>query len=148
MAPLLSHGKLHFDYEIMERYECGIELLGHEVKTIRAHRGSLLGAHVIIRGGEAFLINMEIPPYQPGNTPKEYDPKRTRKLLLTKKELEELVEKEQSKGLTIVPVSLYNKGRKLKIEIAVVRGKKNRDKRETIKKRDTDREMRRTLKTS
>ena len=89
---------------------------------------------------------MQIPPYQPANTPKDYDPLRNRRLLLTKKEISSLLEEEKQKGLTIIPLSVYNKGRKLKLEIAVVRGKKKYDKRETIKKRDTDREIRRTLK--
>ncbi len=146
MANLLENGKAKFEYEFLENYEAGIELLGFEVKAVRNHRGSLLGAHVIVRGGEAYIINMEIPPYQPGNTPKDYDPKRNRRLLLTKKELGKLAEKEAAKGLTVIPVSMYSKGRKIKVNIAVVRGKKTHDKRETIKKRDVDREMRRTLK--
>ena len=146
MANLIENGKAKFEYEFLENYEAGIELLGFEVKSVRNHRGSLLGAHIIVRGGEAYIINMEIPPYQPGNTPKDYDPKRNRRLLLTKKELAELAEKDNAKGLTIIPVSLYNKGRKIKVNVAIVRGKKTHDKRETIKKRDVDREMRRTLK--
>lgn len=148
MANLITHGKAHFEYEILERYEAGIELLGFEVKTIRAHRGSILGAHIIVRGDEAFVVGMEIPPYQVNNTPKEYDPLRTRKLLLKKEELSDLQKSGETKGLTIIPLSLYSKGRKIKIEVAVVRGKKLHDKRETIKKRDTDREMRRTLKSA
>ncbi len=146
MVNLIENGKAKFEYEFLESYESGIELLGFEVKTVRSHRGSLLGAHVIVRGGEAYIINMEIPPYQPKNTPTDYDAKRNRRLLLTKKEIAELAEKEQTKGLTIIPVSLYNKGRKIKVQVAVVRGKKLHDKRESIKKRDTDREIRRTLK--
>ena len=107
---------------------------------------SLEGAFVIVRGGEAFLINANIPPYQPKNTPKDYDPLRNRKLLLTKKEIDELVGSEKNKSLTIVPISVYTKGRKIKIEIALVKGKKKHDKRESIKKRETEREIRRTLK--
>ena len=146
MTTLLSHGKANFLYEIQDRYEAGIELLGHEVKSVRNHQGTLLGAHVIIRGGEAYVVGMEIPPYQNKNTPKDYDPLRTRRLLLTKKEIEELSKNGDMKGLTIIPVSLYSKSRKIKAEIAVVRGKKSHDKRETIKKRDTEREMRREMK--
>jgi len=92
------------------------------------------------------LINANIPPYQVKNTPKDYDPLRNRKLLLTKKEIEELAGSEKNKSLTIVPVSVYNKNRKIKIEIALVKGKKKFDKRETLKKRDTDREIRREIK--
>ena len=107
---------------------------------------SLEGAFVIIRGGEAFLINSNIPPFQPKNAPLDYDPLRNRKLLLTKKEIKELSENEKNKSLTIVPISVYNKNRKIKLEIALAKGKKKFDKRETIKKRETDREIRREYK--
>lgn len=143
---LVKNKKAHFNYEILEKTEAGIELLGFEVKSLKAGQGSLEGAHITLRGNEAFVINMQIPPYQPANTPNDYDPLRNRRLLLTKKEIASLSGEEKQKGLTIVPLSVYNKGRKLKLEIAVVRGKKKYDKRETIKKRDTDREIRRTLK--
>ena len=121
-------------------------MLGLEVKSLKAGQGSLVGARVSVRGNEAFVVNMNIPPYQPKNTPKDYDAEQTRKLLLGKKEIVELSKIESQKGLTIVPLSVYNKGRKLKLEIAVVRGKKKYDKRESIKKRNTDREIRRSLK--
>ena len=143
--PLISNRKAHFNYEILEKFEAGIELLGLEVKSLKASQGSLEGAHVVVRGGEAYIVNMNIPPYQPSNTPKDYEPLRNRRLLLTKKEIEELSKEENKKGLTIVPLSVYNKGRKLKLEIALVRGKKQFDKRETIKKRDTEREVRRSF---
>jgi len=143
---LVKNKKAHFNYEILEKTEAGIELLGFEVKSLKAGQGSLEGAHITLRGNEAFVINMQIPPYQPANTPTDYDPLRNRRLLLTKREIASLSGEEKQKGLTIVPLSVYNKGRKLKLEIAVVRGKKKYDKRETIKKRDTDREIRRTLK--
>lgn len=144
--PLIQNKKAYFNYEILERVEAGIELLGFEVKSLKSSQGSLEGAHITIRGNEAYLINMQIPPYQPANTPKDYDPMRNRKLLLTKKEIIDLGKTEGQKGLTIIPLSVYNKGRKVKLEIAVVRGKKKYDKRESIKKRDTDREIRRSLK--
>ena len=146
MANYAQNRKARFDYEILEKYECGIELLGTEVKSIRNGQISLEGAFVIIRGGEAFLINANIPPYQVKNAPKDYDPLRNRKLLLTKKELNELDGKQKNKSLTIVPISLYNKNRKIKIEIAEFKGNKKYDKSETIKKRDTDRELRRDIK--
>lgn len=141
--PLIQNKKAHFNYEILEKIEAGIELLGFEVKSLKNSQGSLEGAHVTVRGNEAFVVNMQIPPYQPANTPKEYDPLRNRRLLLTKKEIERFGKEEAQKGLTIVPISVYNKGSKIKMEIAVVRGKKKFDKRETIKKRDTERELRR-----
>lgn len=141
MTALISNRKAGFDYEIMEKYEAGIELLGFEVKAVRKHQGSFEGAYVTVRGGEAFLINFDLPPYQAGNTPEDYDSRRQRKLLLNKKQIAEIGNIENKKGLTIVPISMYNKGRKLKIEIAIVRGKKKFDKRETLKKRQTDRDL-------
>lgn len=143
---LIFNKKAHFEYELSDKYEVGIELLGNEVKSIRNKQGELAGAHVAIRGGEAFIVGFDIPPYQPKNTDKEYDPVRTRKLILTKKEIVELEKKSGERGLTIVPVSLYNKGRRLKMEIAIGRGKKKYDKRQTIKKRDIERDIGRTLK--
>ncbi len=146
MAPFATNRKAHFNYEIQEKLEAGIELLGHEVKAIKTGHATLEGAHIIVRGNEAYLIGATITPYQPSNTPPNYDPERNRKLLLTKKELAELSAKESQKGLTIVPLSMYNKARKIKLEIAIVRGKKKFDKRESIKKRDSKRDIERTLK--
>ncbi len=146
MVHYAENRKARFDYEILEKYEAGIELLGTEVKSVRGGQMTLEGAFVIVRGGEAFLINVNIPAYQQKNAPKDYDPLRNRKLLLTKKEIAELAGSEKNKSLTIVPISVYNKNRKIKVEIALVKGKKKRDKRETIKKRETDREIRREIK--
>ncbi len=146
MASYAENRKARFDYEILDKYEAGIELLGAEVKSVRGGRMSLEGAFVIVRGGEVFLINSNIPAYQPLNAPKDYDPLRNRRVLLTKKEIHELADGEKNKSLTIVPISVYNKNRKIKIEIALVKGKKKHDKRETIKKRETDREVRREYK--
>ncbi len=143
MAPLIQNRKVFFNYEVLEKIEAGIELVGIEVKSLRNGQGALDGAHITIRGGEAYVIGMDIPAYQPKNTPADYNPKRNRRLLLTKKELAELSLKESARGLTLVPISVYNKGRNLKMEIAIVRGKKKFDKRETTKKRDTERDMRR-----
>ena len=142
----IQNKKAFFDYEILEKFTAGVELLGFEVKSIRNRQGSIEGAYVTVRGGEAYLLHAGIPAFQPGNTPKDYDPMRNRRLLLTKKEIALLAVNENKKGLTIVPISVYNHGRKIKIEIAVVRGKKKFDKREAIKKRDTERDLRRTLK--
>ncbi len=146
MASYAENRKARFDYEILEKFECGIELIGTEVKAIRGGQMSLEGSFVIVRGGEAYLMNANIPPYQIANAPKDYDPLRNRKLLLTKKEIAELGDSGKNKSLTIVPISVYNKGRKIKVEIALVKGKKKFDKRETIKKRETDREVRREYK--
>ena len=143
MSHYAENRKARFNYEILEKYEAGIELLGSEVKSVRGGQMSLEGAFVIVRGGEVYLINTNIPPYQAKNSPKDYDQLRNRKLLLTKKEIAELAGNEKNKSLTIVPISVYNKGRKIKEEIVLVKGKKKFDKRETLKKRDTDREIRR-----
>ncbi|MEK7607554.1 MAG: SsrA-binding protein SmpB [Patescibacteria group bacterium] len=146
MALANNNRKVRFDYEILETLTAGIELLGLEVKSLRTHATNLEGAYVTIRGNEAYVIQMSIPPYQPSNTPVDYNPLRIRKLILTKKEIGKLGDTESALGLTIVPLKVYSKGRKMKVDIAVVRGKKKYDKRQTIKKRETDRDIRRTLK--
>ena len=143
---LAENQKARFNYELLETYEAGLELLGFEVKSLKVGRGELAGARVLIRGGEAFLVGATIPPYQAGNTPEGYDPARTRRLLLNKSQIAQLAKAEETKGLTIVPLKVYNKGTTLKLSLAVARGKKKYDKRETIKKRDTERELGRTLK--
>lgn len=130
----------------MDEYEAGLKLKGFEVKALRAGQGSLEGAFVVIRGGEAFLLNANVPPFQPANVDKDYDPNRPRKILLTKKEINELIGKDKSANLTIVPISVHSKGRLLKLKIASVRGKKKYDKRQMIKKREAQREADRTLK--
>ena len=146
MKKLLQNRKAFFDFEIQEKIEAGVELEGFEVKSLRKGQGSLLGAYVTVSADQATLKGASIPPFQPKNIKESYDPERPRRLLLNKKELTHLVAIEKQKGLTIIPISVYNKGRFLKVEIAIVRGKKKYDKRESIKKRDTDREIRRTLK--
>lgn len=143
---LIEHKKVRLDYEILEEFEAGLELLGHEVKSLRSGHGKLEGAHIIVRNGEAFLVGAQIPPYQPSNTPESYDPERTRKLLLTQEEIKKLAQFEGQKGLTIVPVSVYNKSKVLKLRVAVARGRKKYDKRAVLKERDTKREIDRTLK--
>ena len=143
---LVTNKKARFNYDILETFEAGVELFGFEVKSLRRKQGSLEGAHVTVRGGEVYLLGATIPPYQPANTPEGYDPVRNRRLLLTKKEIGKLSGLENQKGLTIVPLSVYNKGRKLKVELAVARGKKKHDKREVIKKREAKRKIERTLK--
>ncbi|MBI4155992.1 MAG: SsrA-binding protein SmpB [Candidatus Zambryskibacteria bacterium] len=140
---LITNKKAYFNYEILDTYVAGIELFGFEVKSLKGGQGSLEGSYVTVRGGEAYIVRMFVPPYQPANTPKDYDPYRNRKLLLTKKEIKDLETIENKKGLTIVPLSVYNKGRKIKLDIATAKGKKKFDKRETLKKRDTDKQTRR-----
>ncbi len=141
---LIRNKKAGVDYELLEKFSAGLELMGHEVKSLRRGRGKLEGAHVIVRGGEAYLVNASIEPYQPANTAKAYDAERPRRLLLTKKELSRLLGAESQKGLTYVPIMVYNSGsNRLKLEFAIARGKKKYDKREDIKRRDVEREVRR-----
>ncbi|QQG46070.1 MAG: SsrA-binding protein SmpB [Candidatus Niyogibacteria bacterium] len=146
MTGLLQNKKAYFDYEILEKLEAGLELRGFEVKALRNKQGSLLGARVIIRGGEAYIIGMEIPPYQAANTPKEYEPQRTRKLLLKKSEINYLAGKSEQKGLAVIPIQIYAKGQVLKMEIGIARGKKKYDKRAKIKERESKRKIERELK--
>lgn len=147
MADYAKNKKAHFDYEMLQDYEAGIELKGYEVKAIKTGKADMNGAFVIIRGEEAYLTNTRIPPYQKANTPADYDETRTRRLLLHKKELRELVGKTQQSGLTLVAIRLYNKKGKVKLQFALARGKKKYDKREKIKKREADRKIGRSLKT-
>ncbi len=143
---LVKNKKAFFNYEILQEFEAGVELLGLEAKSIRAGQGNLEGAFVTVRGSEVFLIGSDIPAFQPKNAPPSYERTRNRKLLLTKQEIQKLSVESENKGLTIVPISFYNKGHKLKLRLAIAKGKKKFDKRQSIKKRDTDKEIRRTLK--
>jgi len=141
----IRNKKAYFDYDIVEKYEAGIELLGFEVKSIKGGHGSILGAMVVVRDNQAWLIGANIPPYQVGNTPAGYEPTRPRRLLLTKHEISELIGKREQKGLTLIPLALYNKGGRIKVSVAVAKGRKKYDKREVLKKRDSDRDIRRSM---
>ena len=143
---LIENKKAGFNYEILETLTSGIELFGFEVKSIRNKNASLEGSHVTVRGGESYLIGAHIPPFQPKNAPVSYDPERNRRLLLTRKEIKRLADIEDKKGFTVVPLSLFASGRKIKCTIAIARGKKKYDKRESMKKRDAERESRRAFK--
>lgn len=146
MEPLIVNRRAHFDYKILETYEAGVELLGFEVKAIKIGRANIAGAFVTIKNGEAFLLNATVFPYQVKNTPASYDPARSRRLLLKRKELHEIIGKISPKGLTMIPLKMYNKRGKVKLLIGVVRHKKASDKREVIKKRETNREIERVIK--
>ena len=139
---LVASKKLHLTYVITQSLEAGIELFGYEVKSLRNKQGSIDGAKIIVRGGEAFIVGSYIPPYQVSNAPKNYDPYRVRRLLLKKSELLELYSFEQSKTLTLAPHSLYVKKNLIKCEVAICKKKDARDKREDIKKDITRRELR------
>jgi SsrA-binding protein len=146
MPSIAINKKARYDYEILEEFEAGIELKGFEVKSILTRGVSLKGAYVVVRGGEVWLLNLNINPYQPENMPEDYDSERTRKLLLKKEEILYLGKKTDEKGLTIVPLSMYTKKNKIKLEIGLCKSKNKQDKRETIKKRDLDREINREIK--
>ncbi|MDO8558276.1 MAG: SsrA-binding protein SmpB [bacterium] len=141
----ITNKRAYFDYKVLETYEAGIELLGFEVKSVRKGSMSLRASFVTVKDGQLWLTNAVISPFQPQNTPAGYDSSRSRKLLLHKKEIARLIGKLKEKGLTMVPLKVYNKNSKIKVEIGVVRGKKQYDKRDTIKKRDTEREIRREV---
>lgn len=146
MSTLATNPRAKYDYQILETYEAGLILFGHEVKSVKKGHISLKGSYVVLKNEELFLINAHISPYQPKNTPEDYQPDRTRKLLLHKKEIKELIGKTKQKGLTLVPIRVYAKHSKLKLEFGLVRGKKKEDKRETIKKKEAKRKMDRATK--
>jgi len=143
---LIENRKAYHDYEILEKFEAGLELKGFEVKALKNGRGSLIGSRVIIRGNEAYVVGMDIPPYQSANTPKNYDPQATRRLLLKKKEIAYLSGKSHEAGLTLVPLGIYTKKGFLKLAFGIGRGLKKYDKRERIKERETKRKIDREMK--
>ena len=146
MKIIATNKRAYFDYEILETYEAGLELFGFEVKSIKTGHVNLGGSFIVIRGEEAWLLNTHIPAYQPKNTPSDYEPYRTRRLLLHKSEIRELIGKSAQKGLTLVPLRVYNKKARIKLEFGLARHKKKEDKRELIKERETKREISRSLK--
>ena len=142
---LVENKKFFLKYAQLEEFAAGIELSGQEAKALRAKLGSLEGARVVVRGGEAFIVGMTVPPYQAANAPKNYDPERARRLLLAKKEIAALAAAESKKGLTIIPIELYTAHRLVKARIAIVRGKGKADRREDLKKRTALREAGRDM---
>jgi len=146
MKALAENKKVRFDYSILETIEAGMVLNGFEVKAAKSGKMNLTGSYARVKGNEVWLINASIQPYQPGNTPKDYDPERTRRLLLTKKEIKRFTGKEHESGLTLIPLRAYIKGRLVKLELGLGRHKKKTDKREVIKKREADRDISRALK--
>ena len=137
---IAKNRKAFFSYEILDRFEAGIALLGPEVKSLRAGRLSLGDAYAQIRKGEVYLHNAHISPYEQAGR-ENPDPRRPRKLLLHRREIAKLVGKTSEQGFTLVPLSMYFKNGRAKVELGLARGKKQYDKRETIKKREQDREM-------
>lgn len=147
MPDLAVNRKAEFDYDILETYEAGMALSGAEVKSVRAGRMQLSGSFVLMRGGEAWLTNATIPPYQPSNTPPAYDAARPRKLLLHRRELKELIGKSAQKGLTLVALRVYTKGPRIKLAFGLARRRKKYDQRERIREREDQRKIERALKT-
>ena len=143
---ITKNKRAYFDYEILEVFEAGIMLKGQEVKSIKKGRMSLRGSFVVLKGGEVYLINAHVSPYQPENTPPGYNPTRPRKLLLHRKEIKYLIGKTRQKGLTLVPLKVYTKRGKIKVSFGVGKGKRKFDKRELIKKREIKREIQRAFK--
>ena len=147
MKVLAENKKAYYNYEILEKFEAGIALIGQEVKSLKTRGVNLAGNYVILKNSEIFWVGANIHPYQPKNAPPDYNPERWRKLLLKKSEIKYLIGKSKQKGLTLIPLKLYTiRGGKIKLEFAIARGKKKFDKREQIKKREIEREMEKELK--
>lgn len=142
MKTLSENRRARFDYNVLETLEAGVVLTGQEVKSVKGGRLNLTGSYAVIRKGEVWLLNSEIPAYQPKNAPPDYDAKRSRRLLLKKEEIKSLTGKLHEKGLVLVPLMAYPKKSFIKIELGVGRSRKKSDKRELLKKRAAEREMR------
>ena len=135
-----------FQYEILETYETGIELRGTEVKSIRAGKVNLRDGFALVRDGEVMLLNVHISPHETTNQAFNHDPRRTRKLLMHREEIRKLIGKVEQQGLTLVPLKMYMKRGWVKVDLALVKGKKLHDKREDLKRRDDKRDMERAMK--
>ena len=148
MKVILENKKALFNYSILEKFKAGIVLQGQEVKSIKTGKMNLRGSFIIVKESppEVFLIGANVPPYQPKNTPSDYDPQRSRKLLLRKSEIKQLIGKAKQKGLTMIPLKVYTDKGKIKIEFGIAKGKRKIDKRTQIKKRETEREIQRVMK--
>lgn len=142
---IATNRKAYHDYQILDSYEAGIVLTGTEIKSLRAGRVNLRDSYAIVRDGEVWLINAHIAPYSHGQR-QNHEPRRERKLLLHRQEINRLIGKVQEKGWTMVPLRIYLKDGRAKVELALVRGKKQYDKRKAVAERDYDREMQRAVK--
>lgn len=146
MKIFADNKKAYFNYQILEEFEAGIILIGQEVKSIKLGRVNLKGSYVVLKDEEPYLIGANIPPYQPKNAPPDYNPERTRKLLLNKSEIKRLIGKTKEKGLALIPLKIYTKNAKIKLAFGIGKGKRKADKREIIKKREAEREIKKELK--
>lgn len=145
MPTLAVNRKAGFDYERLESFEAGLVLTGQEVKSIRAGGAKIDTGHIIVNKGELWLIGANVAPYKRASNLEDYDPARTRKLILHQKEIRQLIGKLSEKGLTAVPVSLYTRGNRIKLELWLARGKKTFEKKQKIKERDINRDVQRIL---
>jgi SsrA-binding protein len=143
MKSLSENRRARFDYAIEETLEAGIELRGFEVKSAKGGRLNLAGSYGVIRGNELWLLNSQMPAYQPKNAPPDYDPSRSRRLLLHREEMKRLIGLLKEKSITLVPLRSYLKGNLVKIELGIGKSKNKKDKREALKKRTAEREMER-----
>lgn len=142
---LAINKRARFDYEVIDHLEAGLELLGTEVKSVKAGNISLKGAFITVHNDQAWLTNAHISAWQPKNAPADYDPTRSRRLLIKKSELKSLIGSKHAKGLTIIPLRAYNNHGRVKLEIALARGKKKYEKKEQKRERDIRRETERLL---
>ncbi len=146
MPQLAQNRKANFDYEILDKYEAGLVLYGHEVKAVKAGQVSLKGSFISVRTKdgktELYLVGCQISPYKQAGPMPDYNQTRERKLLLNRREISHLLGKRQTEGLTLIPLKIYTNHSFLKLEFAIARGKKQYDKRESIKKRELDRSLR------
>ncbi len=146
MAVLGENKKAYYNYQILEKFEAGLCLNGQEVKSLKTRGLSLAGSYVTLRNQEAFWVGANIPPYQPKNAPSDYQAERWRRLLLHKQEINRLIGQTKEKGLTLVPLKVYTKKAKIKIEFALAKGRKKADKRELLKKREIEKKISQELK--
>jgi len=137
--------KAGYDYAILEKFEAGLVLFGQEVKSIKAGHINLSGTYVTIIREEPFLVGVKIPPYQPNNAGADYNQERQKKLLLNKKEINYLIGKTKQRGFSLIPLKIFDNNGRIKLEFGLAKGKKKYDKKEKIKKRDTDMEVNREL---
>lgn len=145
MPTLTTNKKALHNYHVQEKFEAGIVLTGAEVKSVKGGQTNLMGSYISARENQLWLVNCHISPYKMASTQAGYHPTHDRKLLLKRKEISSLIGTLTAKGLTVLPISVYTKGSLIKLEIGICRGKKQHDKREVIKKRDSDRNIRRLM---
>jgi len=146
MKILSENRKAAYDYNILEKFEAGLVLFGQEVKSIKTGHINLASSYVVIRDSEPYLLGVKVPPYQPNNAGADYNETRERKLLLNKKEIDYLSGKTKQKGFSLIPLKIYEKNGRVKLEFGLAKGKKKYDKKEKIKNKDIEREIDRELK--